>query len=183
MSIDDGGAARGGAVRRGYASVRGTVQSRSGWPPVAPSTRPPRRHRSTRGPLRAQPSHPRPDRPATDRPEAGARQMINHRGPEFAEMLARILDGMKPFFGTTSRHRDHHDAPARAVSRPPSSTRCRPVTGCSASHRLVRRPVREDRGDLRRGRHEARCRVGLCGGRRRDPRASPDDARRRRPCC
>ena len=34
--------------------------------------------------------------------EAGARQMINHRGPEFAAMLARIIDGMKPFFGTTS---------------------------------------------------------------------------------
>jgi aspartate aminotransferase-like enzyme len=28
--------------------------------------------------------------------------MINHRGPEFAAMLARILDGMKPYFGTTS---------------------------------------------------------------------------------
>jgi aspartate aminotransferase-like enzyme len=34
--------------------------------------------------------------------EAGARQMINHRGPEFAAMLARILTGMKPYFGTTS---------------------------------------------------------------------------------
>src|SRR5687767_7648574 len=34
--------------------------------------------------------------------EAGARQMINHRGPEFAAMLERILIGMKPFFGTTS---------------------------------------------------------------------------------
>jgi aspartate aminotransferase-like enzyme len=33
---------------------------------------------------------------------AGARQMINHRGPEFAAMLARIIDGMKPYFGTTS---------------------------------------------------------------------------------
>ena len=33
---------------------------------------------------------------------AGGRQMINHRGPEFAAMLGRILDGMKPFFGTTS---------------------------------------------------------------------------------
>jgi aspartate aminotransferase-like enzyme len=33
--------------------------------------------------------------------EAGARQMINHRGPEFAAMLGRILDGMKPYFGTT----------------------------------------------------------------------------------
>jgi len=28
--------------------------------------------------------------------------MINHRGPEFAAMLGRILDGMKPYFGTTS---------------------------------------------------------------------------------
>ncbi len=34
--------------------------------------------------------------------EAGARQMINHRGPEFAAMLERILTGMKPFFGTSS---------------------------------------------------------------------------------
>ncbi len=33
---------------------------------------------------------------------AGARQMINHRGPEFAAMLDRILTGMKPFFGTTN---------------------------------------------------------------------------------
>ncbi|HEY0443988.1 MAG TPA: alanine--glyoxylate aminotransferase family protein [Candidatus Limnocylindrales bacterium] len=33
---------------------------------------------------------------------AGSRQMINHRGPEFAAMLARILEGMKPYFGTTS---------------------------------------------------------------------------------
>jgi aspartate aminotransferase-like enzyme len=33
--------------------------------------------------------------------EAGGRQMINHRGPEFAAMLGRIIDGMKPFFGTT----------------------------------------------------------------------------------
>jgi aspartate aminotransferase-like enzyme len=33
---------------------------------------------------------------------AGARQMINHRGPEFAAMLARILEGMKPYFGTAS---------------------------------------------------------------------------------
>jgi aspartate aminotransferase-like enzyme len=28
--------------------------------------------------------------------------MINHRGPEFAEMLRRILDRMRPFFGTES---------------------------------------------------------------------------------
>jgi aspartate aminotransferase-like enzyme len=34
--------------------------------------------------------------------EVGGRQMINHRGPEFTAMLHRILDGMRPFFGTTS---------------------------------------------------------------------------------
>ena len=34
--------------------------------------------------------------------EAGGRQMINHRGPEFAAMLGRIIAGMKPYFGTTS---------------------------------------------------------------------------------
>jgi aspartate aminotransferase-like enzyme len=34
--------------------------------------------------------------------QAGGRQMTNHRGPEFAAMLERILSGMKPFFGTTS---------------------------------------------------------------------------------
>jgi aspartate aminotransferase-like enzyme len=34
--------------------------------------------------------------------EAGARQMINHRGPEFAAMLERILTGMQPYFGTSS---------------------------------------------------------------------------------
>jgi len=33
--------------------------------------------------------------------EAGARQMLNHRGPEFAGLLGRIQDGMRPFFGTT----------------------------------------------------------------------------------
>ena len=33
--------------------------------------------------------------------EAGARQMINHRGPEFKELLGRLQTGMKPYFGTT----------------------------------------------------------------------------------
>ena len=31
---------------------------------------------------------------------AGARQMINHRGPAFAEILGRIQAGMQPYFGT-----------------------------------------------------------------------------------
>ncbi len=34
--------------------------------------------------------------------EAGGRQMINHRGPEFRELLGRLQAGMKPYFGTTS---------------------------------------------------------------------------------
>lgn len=34
--------------------------------------------------------------------EAGGRQMINHRGPEFAAMLGRIQAGMRPYFGTES---------------------------------------------------------------------------------
>ena len=33
--------------------------------------------------------------------EAGARQMVNHRGPEFKELLFRLQAGMKPYFGTT----------------------------------------------------------------------------------
>ncbi len=33
--------------------------------------------------------------------EVGGRQMMNHRGPEFAAMLERILSGIKPYFGTT----------------------------------------------------------------------------------
>jgi aspartate aminotransferase-like enzyme len=32
--------------------------------------------------------------------EAGSRQMVNHRGPEFAALLKRIEAGMKPYFGT-----------------------------------------------------------------------------------
>jgi aspartate aminotransferase-like enzyme len=32
--------------------------------------------------------------------EAGGRQMINHRGPEFRDLLGRLQSGMKPYFGT-----------------------------------------------------------------------------------
>ena len=39
--------------------------------------------------------------PPSDR-EVGARQLINHRGPEFAAMLERVLSGMQPYFGTTT---------------------------------------------------------------------------------
>lgn len=33
--------------------------------------------------------------------EAGARQMVNHRGPEFATILNRVIARMKPYFGTS----------------------------------------------------------------------------------
>lgn len=33
--------------------------------------------------------------------EAGSRQMVNHRGPEFATILNRVIARMKPYFGTT----------------------------------------------------------------------------------
>lgn len=31
---------------------------------------------------------------------AGARPMVNHRGPEFASTMREVLDGLKPFYGT-----------------------------------------------------------------------------------
>jgi aspartate aminotransferase-like enzyme len=34
--------------------------------------------------------------------EAGARQMINHRGPEFAAMQERVVGGLREFFGTAN---------------------------------------------------------------------------------
>jgi aspartate aminotransferase-like enzyme len=32
---------------------------------------------------------------------AGSRQMVNHRGPEFLELLGRVSQGMRPAFGTS----------------------------------------------------------------------------------
>lgn len=32
---------------------------------------------------------------------AGAEPMVNHRGPEFAALMRQVIDGLKPFFGTT----------------------------------------------------------------------------------
>lgn len=34
--------------------------------------------------------------------EAGTRQMINHRGPEFKDLVLRVSEGMRPAFGTQS---------------------------------------------------------------------------------
>lgn len=33
---------------------------------------------------------------------AGAQPMINHRGPEFASLMREVIEGLKPYFGTSS---------------------------------------------------------------------------------
>lgn len=33
--------------------------------------------------------------------QAGAQPMINHRGPEFAAVMRQVIEGLKPFFGTS----------------------------------------------------------------------------------
>ncbi len=38
--------------------------------------------------------------------EAGSRQMVNHRGPEFKELVGRVSEGMRPAFRTTQRRHD-----------------------------------------------------------------------------
>ena len=109
--------------------------------------------------------------------EAGARQMINHRGPEFAAMLARILDGMKPYFGTTS------DV-AMITSAGSGGLEAAIVNTLSPGDRVLGVSIGSF-GDrfakiarhLRRGRDEARCRMGLRRRGRRGPRAPAHDAR------
>jgi aspartate aminotransferase-like enzyme len=41
---------------------------------------------------------PVPDRVA----DAGARPMVNHRGPEFAASMTEVIEGLKPFFGSAA---------------------------------------------------------------------------------
>jgi aspartate aminotransferase-like enzyme len=45
---------------------------------------------------------PGPTPVPTEVARAGARPMVNHRGPEFAGAMAEVIDRLKPFFGTTS---------------------------------------------------------------------------------
>ena len=52
--------------------------------------------------------------------------MINHRGPEFAAMLGRILDRDAAVLRDDERRRDHHDRRAPGASRRPSSTSLSP---------------------------------------------------------
>ena len=95
--------------------------------------------------------------------EAGARQMINHRGPEFAAMLGRILTGMQPFFGTTSDVAIVTTAGTGGLEAAVVNTLSPGDRVLGRVDRLVRRPVRQDRPDLRRRRHQARRRMGTGG--------------------
>ena len=58
--------------------------------------------------------------------------MINHRGPEFAAMLDRILTGHEAVLRDDRATSRCSRPPARAGSRRPSSTRCRRATASSA---------------------------------------------------
>ena len=107
--------------------------------------------------------------------EAGARQMINHRGPEFAAMLDRILTGMRPYFGTTSDIAIVTTAGTGGLEAAVVNVISPGRSGARRVDRVVRRPVRQDRPDVRRGRHQDRRRVGP-GGR---PGGRPGRARAR----
>ena len=61
--------------------------------------------------------------------EAQAQPMIDHRGTEFAELLRETTAGLAELIGTRATSCSS-PAPARAPSRPRSSTPCRPATGC-----------------------------------------------------
>ena len=114
---------------------------------------------------------------------AGGRQMINHRGPEFAAMLERILTGMKPYFGTTS------DV-AMITTAGSGGLEAAVVNALSPGDRVLGVSIGSfgDRfakiaGDLRRRRHEARCRVGLRRGGRRASASDSGRCRLSRPSC
>jgi len=56
--------------------------------------------------------------------------LIDQRGPEFAKMTKRVLEGIKTIFKTTQPVVIYT---ATGPGRPRSPTRCRPATACSWS--------------------------------------------------
>ncbi len=98
--------------------------------------------------------------------------MINHRGPEFAAMLGRILDGMKPYFGTTN------DV-AMITTAGTGGLEAAVVNTLSPGDRVLGVSIGSfgDRFAKIAGIYGAdvtkhRCRMGLRGRRRRAPRAA-----------
>ena len=117
--------------------------------------------------------------------EAGARQMINHRGPEFAAMLDRILTRMKPYFGTTNDVAILSCAGTGGLEAAIVNVLSPGDRVLGRLDRLVRRPVREDRHDLRRRRRRSSTSSGARPPTRpRSGRPSPRSRRRAtRPSC
>ena len=110
--------------------------------------------------------------------EAGARQMINHRGPEFAAMLERVTAGMKPYFGTTGDVAILSCAGTGGLEAAVVNVLSPGDRVLGGLDRLVRRSVRQDRLDLRRERDQDRRRMGPGRGPgRRSARALAGDAR------
>ena len=65
--------------------------------------------------------------------EAGSRQMVNHRGPEFKELLGRVTTGMKQGFQTENDVLILTSLRHRRRSRRPSSTSCPRATASCPS--------------------------------------------------
>ena len=146
-------------------------------PPPAADRRPPSQGAS-RGPFRAQSAHPGPHRPSPDGPRGG-------RPPDDQPPRSGVRGDARPHprgHEAVLRHDlGCRDDLVRGLGRARGRGRQHALArrpGPRREHRLVRRPVRQDRHGLRRGRDEARCRVGLRGGTRRGPRAPALDARR-----
>ncbi len=113
--------------------------------------------------------------------EAGARQMVNHRGPEFAALQNRVIDRLKTFYKTEN---DVLIVTAAGTGGPRVGDRQLPLPrrqGPGRQHRRLRRSLREDRLGLRRGRHEAVVRLGQGGRSGEGSRGSRAPAARGRP--
>jgi len=85
--------------------------------------------------------------------------MINHRGPEFAALMARIDRRMRVFFGT-EQEVILLTAAGTGGLEAPSSTRSRLPIGCSPCRRARSGSLREDRQRVWRRRDAPRDRVG-----------------------
>ena len=145
-------------------------------PPVA-DRRPPSQGAS-RGSFRAQSPHPGPHRPAALGPRGG-------RSPDDQPPRTRVRGDARPHPRGDEAVLRHDlgrgDDLVGGLGRAGGRDRQHAVAGRPGprrEHRLVRRPVRQDRHGVRRRRHPARCRVGLRGRSRRGSRAAALDARR-----
>ena len=110
--------------------------------------------------------------------------MINHRGPEFAAMLGRILDRMKPYFGTTNDIAILSCAGSGGLEAAVVNTLSPGDRVLGVSIGVVRRPLREDR---RRSTARTSTKLDVEWGQAADPTASASacagDARATGRCC